>query len=88
MPLRNTEGLICFTKNKCHVRPAALTQFYITKYEVTSSYSGLYTLQHSPMPNFSYFSHTRVRATHVRMSTHTHTHTHTQMHYANKPTPQ
>jgi hypothetical protein len=65
MPLRNKEEFICFTKNKCHVRPAAITQFYIMKHEVTSSYSGLWLLQHSPMPNLSHFSHACVRATHT-----------------------
>jgi hypothetical protein len=70
MPLINKEEFIRFTKNKCHVGPAAITQFYITKYEVTSSYSGLCLLPYSPMPNLSHFSHAHVHATH----THTHTH--------------
>jgi len=90
MPLRNKEEFICFTKNKCHVRPAAITQFYITKYEVTSSYSGLCLLQHSPMSNLSHFTHVCVHATHMRAParTRTHTQTHTQTtHCANKPTP-
>jgi competence CoiA-like predicted nuclease len=78
MPLRNKE-FICFTKNKCHVRSAAITQFYLTKYEVTTSYSGLCLLQHSPMPNLSHFSHARVHATHTHihacMSTRAHANT-------------
>ena len=82
MPLRKKEEFICFTKNTCHVRPATVTQFYITKYEVTTSYSRLCLLQHSPMPNLSHFSHARVRATHkrARACAHTHTHTHTHKH--------
>jgi len=80
MPLRNKEEFIFNTKNKCHVRPAAITQFYITKYEVTSSYSGLCLLQHSPMSNLSHFTHVCVHATHMRAHapTHRHTHTHKQ----------